>query len=66
LSSCLGGRKGCWNGWEETDRKKKENRERKKKGKNGRKRKGKYYKIIQTYLDLKGMGHVVSFCPLVL
>jgi hypothetical protein len=45
---------------------KKENRERKKKGGNGRKRKGKYYQTVQTYLDLKGKGHVVFFCPLVL
>jgi hypothetical protein len=65
LSSCLGGKKGGWNGWEEIDIKK-ENRERKKKGKNGRKREGKYYQTVQTYLDLKGMGHVVSFCPLIL
>jgi hypothetical protein len=34
LSSYLGERKGCWNEWEETDRKK-ENRERKKKGEMG-------------------------------
>jgi hypothetical protein len=42
------------------------NRDGKQKGKNGRKRKGKYYQTVQTYLKLKGMGHVVSFCPLVL
>jgi hypothetical protein len=65
LSKCLRGRKGGWNEWEETDIKKK-NQERKKKGKNGRKREGKYYQTIQTYLELTGMGHVVSFCPLIL
>jgi hypothetical protein len=70
VGQLLGGRKGGWNKWEETDRKKKEkekeNRERKKKRKNKRKMEEKYYQTVQTYLELKGMGHVVSFCPLVL
>ena len=47
-------------------KKEKENRERKKKGENERKKEEKYYQTVQTYLELKGMGHVVSFCPLVL
>jgi hypothetical protein len=34
-------------------------------GGNGRKREGKHYQTVQTYLELKGMGHVVSFSPLV-
>jgi hypothetical protein len=31
-----------------------------------REREGKYYQTVKTYLDLKGMGHVVSFSPHVL
>jgi len=52
--------------WQKKKEKEKENRERKKKGENERKKEEKYYQTVQTYLELKGMGHVVSFCPLVL
>jgi len=44
--------------------KKREPREEEEGG-NGRKREGKHYQTVQTYLELKGMGHVVSFSPLV-
>jgi len=52
--------------WHKTKKKKRRIERGRRRGKTGEKREEKYYQTIQTYLELKGMGHVVSFCPLVL
>jgi hypothetical protein len=46
--------------------KKKRTERGRRRGKTGERGRGKYYQTVQTYLELKGMGHVVSFRPFVL
>jgi hypothetical protein len=53
-------RRGC-NGWKITDRRKRIEKGRRK-GRT-RRREKEYYQTIQTHLDSKGKGHIVSFPP---